>query len=116
VCGGQRQNDRVFGRGCLQLEVESAAEALAQRQSPRAIDAAAERRVDDQLHAAGFIEEALEHDRLMRRQAAEGRVRRREIRDDLRSRCLGNTDVLYEPGEHRPGAVLQSLFDLGAQP
>ncbi len=33
---------------------------FAQRQAPRAIDPAAERRVNHQLHAAGLIEEALE--------------------------------------------------------
>ena len=58
----QRQHDGVLGRRRLQLEVELAAEALAQRQPPGAVDAAAEGRMDDQLHAAGFVEEALEHD------------------------------------------------------
>ena len=42
VRGRQRQDDRVLGRGRLQLEIELAAEALAQRQAPGAIDAAAE--------------------------------------------------------------------------
>ena len=71
VAGGQRQHDRVLGRRGLQLEVELAAEALAQRQSPGAVDAAAERRVDHQLGAAGFVEEALEHDGRLGRQYAE---------------------------------------------
>ena len=43
VRGGQRQHDIVLGRRRLQFEVELAAEALAQRQAPGAIDAAAER-------------------------------------------------------------------------
>ncbi len=55
----QRQHDRILGRRGLQLEIERAAEALAQREAPGAVDAAAERRMDDQLHAAGFVEEAL---------------------------------------------------------
>ena len=38
---GERQDDVVLGRRRLQLEVELAAEALAQRQSPGAVDAAA---------------------------------------------------------------------------
>ena len=73
----QRQHDVIFGRRRLQFEIERAAEALAQRQSPRAIHAAAERRMNDELHAAGFVEEALEHDRVERRQAAERRACRR---------------------------------------
>ena len=61
----ERQHDVVLGRGGLQLEVELAAEALAQRQAPGAVDAAAEGRMDDELHAARLVEEALEHDRVL---------------------------------------------------
>ena len=43
VGGGQREHDIVLGRRRLQLEVELAAEALAQRQPPGAVDAAAVR-------------------------------------------------------------------------
>ena len=83
---GQRQDDVVLGRGRLQLEIELAAEALAQRQPPGAVDPAAERRMDHELHAAGFVEEALEHDPLLGRQAAERRVRRRQIFGELARR------------------------------
>ena len=58
----ERDHDAVIGGGGLQLEVERPAEALAQRQSPGAIDARAERSVDDELHAAAFVEEALGDD------------------------------------------------------
>src|SRR4051812_9810080 len=51
--------ESVVGCGCLQLKIEAAAETLAQRQSPSFVDAGAEWSVDDQLHAAAFIEEAL---------------------------------------------------------
>src|SRR6185437_14871898 len=54
-----RQRER--GRRGLQLEVERAAEALAQRQPPGAVHPAAEGRVDDELHAARLVEEALEN-------------------------------------------------------
>ncbi len=57
----QRDDDAVIGGGGLQFEIERAAEALAQRQSPGAVDARAERRVDHELHAAAFVEEALGH-------------------------------------------------------
>ena len=78
---GQRQHDVVLGRGRLQLEIELAAEALAQRQTPGAVEPAAIGRVDDQLHAADFVEEALEDERVVGRQHAErGMRRRRDIR------------------------------------
>ena len=83
VRGRQRQHDIVLGRRRLQLEVELAAETLAQRQSPGSIDAAAERRVDDELHAARFVEEPLEDDRVLRRQAAEGGRGSGQIVDEL---------------------------------
>jgi hypothetical protein len=59
----QRQEDAVIRRGGLQLEVERSAEALAQRETPGPIDAAAEWRVEDELHPPGLIEEALGDDR-----------------------------------------------------
>ena len=83
VAGRQRQHDRVLGRRGLQLEIELAAEALAQRQAPGAVEAAAEGRMDHQLHAAGFVEEALHHDALLRRQRAERAQRARQVVDDL---------------------------------
>jgi hypothetical protein len=57
----QRDEDAVVGGGGLQFEIEAAAEALAQREAPGAIDARSERRVDHQLHAAAFVEEAFGH-------------------------------------------------------
>ena len=66
----ERQHDRILGGRRLQLEIERAAEALAQHQAEGAIDAGAERRVDHQVHVAGFVEEALEHQPLLRRQHA----------------------------------------------
>src|ERR1035441_602666 len=55
----ERNHDAVIGGGRLQFEIERSAEALAQRQSPGAVDARAEGRVNHQLHAAAFVEEAL---------------------------------------------------------
>ena len=84
----QREHQRVLGGGRLQLEVELPAEALAQGQPPGLVDAAAERRVQHQLHAAGFVEEPLEHERLLRRDDAE------------RAAALG--EVRTRPGRRRP--------------
>ena len=89
VLVAQRQHQAVVGRGGLQLDVERAAELLAQRQAPRAVDARAERRVQDQLHAAGFVEEALGDDGLAGRHGAQDRFAGADVRDDLlRTRAL----------------------------
>ena len=85
----QRQHDAVVGGRRLQLEVERPAEALAQRHAPRAVDAAAERRVDDQLHAARLVEEALGDDARLRRHAAQ----RRRAGDDVVAQQLGAAPV-----------------------
>ncbi len=63
VLVAQRDHDAVVGRGGLQFEIEGAAESLAQSQPPCAIDARSERRMQHQLHAARFVEEALGDDR-----------------------------------------------------
>ena len=79
----QGQDDVVLGRRRLKFEIEFAAKSLAQRQSPGAIDAAAERGVDDQLHAARLVEEALEDDACPA--SAAGRARRGRPRDNRRN-------------------------------
>jgi len=60
----ERQHDVIFGRGRLQLEIEGAAEALCAATTPGPIHPAAVRGMNHQLHAAGFIEETLEDDRV----------------------------------------------------
>ena len=99
VRGGEREHDIVLGRRRLQLEVELAAKALAQRQPPGAVDAAAIGRVDDQLHAAGRVEEALEHDRVLRRQAFQRRVRRGQIFDQLARGRFVDADLVDQPAQ-----------------
>src|SRR5439155_18861549 len=71
MLGPERQEQRVFGRRGLQLEVELPAESLAQGQSPRAVDAASEWRMEHELHAAGLIEKPFENGRVLRRQHPE---------------------------------------------
>src|ERR1700722_17761029 len=101
VHGGQRQDDRVFGRCRLQLEVEGTAEAFTQRQTPGAVDPTAERGVDDELHAARFVEEALEDDGVTSGERAERRAPGREITHELRRRRRLDADFVYEPPERR---------------
>ena len=59
VLFAERNVEAVVGGGGLQFKIEGAAEALAQRESPGLVDARAEGSVNDQLHAAAFVEEAL---------------------------------------------------------
>ena len=75
---GERDVDAVVGGGGLQLEVEAAAETLAQREAPGLVDAAAEGSVEDELLAAALVEEALGDDGLSwwgQRRARRGRRR-----------------------------------------
>ena len=65
------------------LEVEVAAEPLAQRQSPRLVDLPAERRVNDKLHATRFVEEPLRDELCPRRQCAERSATGAHVRGQL---------------------------------
>ena len=114
---GQRQHDIVLGRRRLQLEIEFAAEALAQGQAPGAIEAAAERRMDDELHAARLVEEALEDDRLLRRQRAKRGEARGEIFDELLGRGRDDADFARRASDGRVARTVgaQPRRDLGAQ-
>src|SRR5438270_8928780 len=79
----QGQHDCFVSRRGLQFEVERTAKALAQSESPRAIDANPERGMDHQLHAAGFIKEPLHHQRVLRWNDPERSVNGAEIVCDL---------------------------------
>ncbi len=68
---GKRDVDAVIGGRGLQLKVEAAAETLAQGQAPSAVDARAKGRVDDKLHAAALVKEALGDDAALRRHRSE---------------------------------------------
>ena len=106
----QRDHDAVVGGGGLQLEVEGAAEALAQRQSPGAVDARAERRVDDELHAAGFVEEALGDDACVGGQRAERGAARLHVLDGLFARRggRGRTPSLQQFRRATSGTAISS--------
>ncbi len=118
VARGKRKHDRVLGRGRLQLEVELPAEALAQREPPRPIETASERRVDDELHAAGFVEEPLENDRRLRGHRAERRAAGREVLDELRRRIGGDAGRFAQAGDHGGcvARVVDPRGDFRAQP
>src|SRR5881296_266831 len=52
VLRAERNHNRVIGRRCLQLEIERTTKTFSQCETPRPIDSAAERRVQNQLHPA----------------------------------------------------------------
>jgi hypothetical protein len=93
----ERQQERVLGGRRLQLEVELAAEALAQRQRPRTIDPAAERRVQHELHAARLVEEALEYERLLGGDDTERRPSRRDVVHELLGRADTDARFAHQP-------------------
>ena len=93
----KRQEQRVVGRGSLQFEIELAAESLAEREAPGLVDAAPERGVQDELHAAGFVEEPFEHERLLCGDDAERAPSLGEVRDGLFRRLLSQSCVFGEP-------------------
>ncbi len=80
---GEGDVDAVVGGGGLQLEVEAAAEALAQREAPGLVDAAAEGSVQDELHAAAFVEEALGDDGGLGGDGAEDGAAGDDVGDEL---------------------------------
>ena len=99
VLFGQRDVQAVVGRCGLQLEVEGAAEAFAQRQPPRFVDACAERRMDDELHATAFIEEALGDDGLLSGNFAQHGAAGDHVFDDLLRAGVIEAALLFQPGD-----------------
>ncbi len=129
----EREYDAVIGGGGLQFEIEGAAEALAQRQAPGAVDARAEGRVDHQLHAAGFVEEALGDDAAGGGHGAEGGVaglhigeawraaasaerRNRAGRSPVRAISSRSCETSSESSRVRPGASPRQKGMVGAAP
>ena len=60
----QRYHDAVFICRCLKLEIERLAEALAQRETPAAVDTTPKGRMDYDVHVAHFIEKAFHNYRV----------------------------------------------------
>ena len=73
--------------------------------------------MDHQLHAAGFVEEALEHDRVLGRQAAQRRMGGGQILDQLGCGRLVDADLVHQPAQGAlPGRVgQQACSDLRPQ-
>src|SRR5262245_58439543 len=72
VLRAKRQYDAVIIRRGLQFEIKTTTKALPQCQTPRPINSAAKRCMNDQLHSTRLIEESFENDLLLRRNQANG--------------------------------------------
>src|SRR5271166_3332197 len=94
---GQRDVQPIVRCSGLQLKVEGAAETLAQRQSPGLVHAATKRRVDDELHSAALVEEALGDDRLLRRHFAQHRAPSDDVLDQLLRTCVIEPALFLQP-------------------
>ena len=112
MLGPQREQQGIF-TGCgLQLEIELTAEAFPQRETPRLVHAAAERGVQHELHPAGFVEEPLEHERLLRRNDAERAAGFGEVRNDLLGCGMGDARFVDQPLQGRRAACLEQPIDV----
>ncbi len=101
VLRSQREQQRVLGRHRLQLEIELTAETLAKCERPGLVDPAPERRVHNELHAARFVEEPLEHECLLRRNHAKRRAPGGEVFEQLQRGALREPDIGDEPLDNR---------------
>ena len=95
---GERDVQAVVGGRGLQFEIEADAEALAQSQSPGFVDAAAEGRVNDQLHAAAFVEKSLGDDRRLRGHGAQNRAALQNVFDRLLGAGIVEAAFFFQPG------------------
>ena len=94
---GERDVDAVVGGGRLKLEIEAAAEALAQGEAPGLVDAAAEGRVQDELHAAALVEEALGDDGRLGGDGAENGAAGDDVSDELLGSGIADAAFFHEP-------------------
>ncbi len=104
VLRAEREEDGLVGRRSLQLEIELATEALAEREAPCAIHPAAERGVDDELHPARLVEESLGDDRLLSRESAEHALGLGEVVHELACR-VGRHRLVRGPAVAEPFEV-----------
>ena len=96
---GEGDVDAVVGGGGLELEVEAAAEALAEGEAPGLVDAAAEGGVEDELHAAALVEEALGDDGGFGGDGAEHGAAGDDVGDELEGAAGADAGFGLEPEE-----------------
>ena len=95
----EREDEAVVrGRG-LQFEVERPAETLAQGETPGAVDARAERRMNDKLHAAAFIEKSFGDNDVLAGNDAQGALTGVDVFDGLFGAALIERALAREHGD-----------------
>src|SRR5437016_757826 len=103
----QRDVQSVVGGGSLQLEIKRAAEPLAQRETPCLVNSPSEWRVDHELHATAFIEEALGYNRGLRGDGAQNRTTSHHVFDRLLGSRVVESAFELEPGNRSDGVCGQ---------
>src|SRR5205085_7599842 len=106
----------------LQLQIETAAEALTQCESPGAIESAAEWRVNHDMRAAVFVKKSFDNDLLLRGHRSQRNFRHCEVFDDLFGCAPADTDCVLKPLERGPARritwfirFIEALSNLGSQ-
>src|SRR3954465_7438656 len=111
----ERQQNCVFGGCRLQLEVELTAEPFTECQPPGLVDPAAEWRVQDELHAAGFIEEPLEDEGVLCRDDAQRPPSFGEVVDHLIDCAANESCFACQPPSGISVWRSEPAVDLGAK-
>ena len=94
----QGDNDAVVDCRGLKLEVKRSAKALAQSQPPGSVDPCTERRLQDELHATGLVEEPLGHDGVMTGKSSQGVAAHRHVLDGLFGAATFEAAIIDQEG------------------
>ncbi len=95
----ERNDDAVVCCCGLQLEIERHTETFPQSKSPGSGNPSAERRMDDQLHPAAFVEKPLGDESILRRYGSQYSFSGSHILNRLLSPALVETAFLTEPAK-----------------
>ena len=116
VHDAQRDDDGVFQRRRLQLEVEPPAEAFPERQAPGAVEPRAVGRMHHDVGVARLVEEALDDDAFRRGQTVQRGAGRAQVFGQLLRRGGRQTALRREPSGHAGnGLMLQRRVHFRAQ-
>src|SRR5271169_6784784 len=114
----ERDIQTVVGASRLELKIEGAAETLAKGEPPGFVDAAAERSMDDELHAAAFVEETLGDDRALRRNGSQQRAASHDVFNSLFGARIIEAALEFEPvhrGSNTGGSLRAGVLRDGAR-
>src|SRR4029079_9417957 len=95
---GKRNVEAIVGRCCLELEVETPAKTLAERQTPGLVDTRAEGRMNHQLHPSALIKEALGNDGGLSGNLTENGSTFKDVLDCTHRGRFFKTTFLLQPG------------------